>query len=126
MNFRIIFIKGERKAMINYNKNKLINQTLVKYYETFEHTLDTADYVPQKYNDKICYYIFKNLKKTFRKIDKEDRIYQREFNKKLKIKAKLKKKSEETPKKHKWLDFFKKLFKKSQRTKKNADSNLNS
>ena len=31
--------------MINYNKNKLINETLVKYYETFEHTLDTADYV---------------------------------------------------------------------------------
>ena len=48
--------------MINYNKNKLINETLVKYYETFEHTLDTIDFVPQKYNAKICKYIFKNLK----------------------------------------------------------------
>ncbi len=39
--------------MINYNKNKLINECLVKYYETFAHTLDTADYVPEKFNKKI-------------------------------------------------------------------------
>ena len=58
--------------MINYNKNKLINETLDKYYETFAHTLDTCDYVPEKYNDKVLRYIFKNLKKTFRKIDREE------------------------------------------------------
>lgn len=113
--------------MINYNKNKLINETLVKYYETFEHTLDTVDFVPQKYNAKICKYIFKNMKITFKKIDKEDRKFQKQFNKKIKDKEKAKKKKEETPKKkHKWLDFFKKLFKKGQRTAKNADSNNNS
>ena len=39
--------------MLNYNKNKLINECLTKYYETFSHTLDTADFVPEKYNDKI-------------------------------------------------------------------------
>ena len=39
--------------MINYNKNKLINECLCKYYETFSHTLDTADFVPDKYNVKI-------------------------------------------------------------------------
>ena len=38
--------------MINYNKNKLINTCLVKYYETFALTLDTADFVPEKYNKK--------------------------------------------------------------------------
>ena len=103
--------------MINYNKNKLINQTLVKYYETFEHTLDTADYVPQKFNDKICRYIFKNLKKTFKKIDKEDKVYQREFNKKLKNKEKLKKNAEKTHKKHKFLQFFKKIFYKNKKLK---------
>ena len=48
--------------MINYNKNELINTTLDKYYETFSHTLDTADYVPEKYNNKILKYIFKNMK----------------------------------------------------------------
>lgn len=74
--------------MINYNKNKLINTTLDKYYETFAHTLDTADYVPERYNQKICKYIFKNLRRTFRKIDKEDKIYQKELIKKEKIKLK--------------------------------------
>lgn len=77
--------------MINYNKNKLINTTLDKYYETFSHTLDTCDFVPEKFNKRICNYIFKNLKKHFKKIDKQDRKYQREFNKKVKRKKKLKK-----------------------------------
>ena len=73
--------------MINYNKNKLINKTLDKYYETFSHTLDTADFVPEKFNIRIGKYIFKNMKKAFRQIDKEDRQYQREFKKKLKAKS---------------------------------------
>ena len=73
--------------MINYHKNKLINKTLDKYYETFSHTLDTVDFVPEKFNIKIGKYIFKNMKKAFRQIDKEDRVYQRELRKKLKIKS---------------------------------------
>lgn len=77
--------------MINYNKNKLINKTLDKFYETFSHTLDTADFVPEQFNIKIGKYIFKNMKKAFRQIDKEDRQYQREFKKKLKVKIKFKK-----------------------------------
>lgn len=71
--------------MINYNKNKLINEALDEYYVTFSHTLDTADFVPDKFNDKINKYIFKNMKKVFRKLDKEDRKYQREFKKKQKL-----------------------------------------
>lgn len=74
--------------MINYNKNKLINKTLDKYYETFSHMLDTVDFVPEKFNDKISKYIFKNMKKAFRQIDKEDRIYQRELKKKLRAESK--------------------------------------
>ena len=73
--------------MINYNKNKLINKRLDKYYETFSHTLDTADFVPEKFNIKIGKYIFKNMRKAFRIIDKADRIYQRELKKKLKAKS---------------------------------------
>ena len=72
--------------MLNYNKNKLINTCLNKYYETFSHTRDTADFVPDEYNDKITKYIFKNMKKAFKRIDKEDRKYQRQFNKKQKSK----------------------------------------
>lgn len=79
--------------MLNYNKNKLINKCLVAYYETFAHTLDTSDYVPEKYNDKILKYIFKNMKRQFRKIDKEDKIYQAEQCKKARLKAKQTKKN---------------------------------
>ncbi len=66
---------------MNYNKNKLINECLTRYYETFSHTLDTADYVPDKFNMKILHYIFKNMKKSFKRIDREDRKYQRCFKK---------------------------------------------
>ena len=72
--------------LINFNKNKLINQTLDKYYDTFAHMLDTCDYVPEKYNNKIGKYIFKNMKRHFKLIDKEDRKFQKEFKKKNKLK----------------------------------------
>lgn len=97
--------------MINYNKNKLINETLDKYYDTFSHTLDTTDFVPEKYNKKICKYIFKNMKKTFRKINKEDRKFQGEFNKKQRILKKLKKKQE-------------KILKNQQKTNKNSKNKV--
>ena len=74
--------------MINYNKNKLINTCLETYYATFAQTLDTADFVPEKYNKKILAYIFKNMKRQFRKIDREDRPYQRAVRKREKLKAK--------------------------------------
>lgn len=70
--------------MINYHKNHLINQALDEFYETFSHTLDTAEFVPEKYNERINHYIFKNMKKAFRKLDKEDRKYQRQVKKKEK------------------------------------------
>ena len=74
--------------MINYNKNELINTTLDKYYETFSHMLDTSDYVPEKFNDKIVKYIFKNMKRTFKLIDADDKKYQRNFRKEVKKKEK--------------------------------------
>ena len=61
--------------MPNYHKNELINECLNKYYETFALTLDTADYVPAKFNAKILKYIFKSMKKQFKVIDKEDKRY---------------------------------------------------
>ena len=62
---------------MNYHKNDLIDECLIRFYTTFAHTLDTADYVPDKYNDKILKYIFKNMKKSFGKINREDRRWQR-------------------------------------------------
>lgn len=72
--------------MINFHKNLLINKTLDEYYQTFQHTLDTADYVPEKFNKRIANYIYKNMKKAFRQIDREDRKYQRELKRKIKLK----------------------------------------
>lgn len=73
---------------INYNKNKLIDTCLETYYATFARTLDTADFVPEKYNKKILAYIFKNMKRQFRKIDRADRQYQKGIARKEREKKK--------------------------------------
>lgn len=101
--------------MINFNKNKLINKTLDKYYETFSHTLDTADYVPEKFNNKIHKYIYKNMKKAFRKIDKEDYKYQKDLTRKLKLKTQEEKATEDKTK-NKLALFFQKLFSSKKRS----------
>ena len=73
---------------INYNKNKLIDTCLETYYGTFARTLDTVDFVPEKYNKKILAYIFKNMKRQFRRLDRADAQYQRAVRKKERAKAK--------------------------------------
>ena len=74
--------------MINYNKNNLVNTCLEKYYETFSRTLDTADFVPEKYNKRILAYIFKNMRRQFKRIDKADKSFQKDVAKKERLKAK--------------------------------------
>ena len=101
--------------MINFNKNELINTTLDKYYDTFAHTLDTSDFVPEKFNKKISKYIFKNMKKAFRRIDKEDRKYQRKFRKQVRKEEKEQKRLAK-PKKQGLLS---KLFKKKPKKEEN-------
>ena len=41
-----------------FKKNEYINETLDKHFETWSHTLDTADFVPRKYLKKIDKVIF--------------------------------------------------------------------
>lgn len=106
--------------MINYNKNKLINACLIKYYETFSHTLDTADFVPDKFNDKILNYIFKNMKKSFKKIDKEDRRYQKQKIKEQQAKAKKEKRRLKLVKRQ--AERERKLAKKQNRKSKNGNN----
>lgn len=69
--------------MLNYNKNRFINQYLQKYYKTFAQTLDTADYVLDSDNKKILGYIFYNLQKNFKKLDKVDKRYQRQLKRRM-------------------------------------------
>ena len=54
---------------MEFIKNELINKALDEYYQTFSHTLDTNDFVPEKFNDKISKYIYKNMNKKFKQID---------------------------------------------------------
>ena len=72
--------------MIDYKDNDLIDECLERFYETFEHTLDTADYVPQKYNDKILKYIFKRLNRKFKQIDRACKMYERAKKRKAQCK----------------------------------------
>ena len=60
---------------MEFIKNELINAVLENYFETFEKTLDTCDFVPEKYGKKIHAYIFKNMKRKFREVD---RTYRKE------------------------------------------------
>ena len=100
---------------MNFNKNKLINAVLRNYYNTFSFTLDTNDFVPQKFNKKIHNYIYKNMKKKFKEIDKEDKKYQQTFKKKQKLKLKQKIQIEDKPI-SKLVLFFKSLLKRKKRS----------
>ena len=71
---------------MDYYKNKLMRKLLSEYYNTFACTLDTADYVPSKFNNKIYSYIFKNMKKQFKQVDKEAKIHSKEVATKNKLK----------------------------------------
>jgi hypothetical protein len=62
---------------MEFIKNELINGVLDKYFETFSKTLDTADYVPKKYLAKIHRYIFKNMRKKFRQVNRAYRKQKR-------------------------------------------------
>ena len=62
---------------MEFIKNELINAVLEKYFETFSKTLDTADYVPVKYGRKIHAYIFKNMRRKFKEVDRAYRKQKR-------------------------------------------------
>ena len=66
---------------MNFNKNKLIDKTLKQFYKSYYLTVDTADFVTVKTNQKIYKYIDKNLKNAFHLIDKEDKKHQKRYKK---------------------------------------------
>lgn len=83
---------------MEFIKNELINNVLGEYYATFEKTLDTSDYVPKKYNDKVYRFIYKNLKKKFKEINFSYKGLKEEFIKGL-FEEKAKAEKEESEKK---------------------------
>ncbi len=75
---------------MEFNKNNLINSVLNNYYETFAQTLDTSDFVPEKFNKKIYKYIFKNMQKKFKEIEIYNLLYLSDIGYKLSVFDKLK------------------------------------
>lgn len=75
---------------MEFKKNELINEALDKHFETWSHTLDTADFVPAKYLNKIDRYIFKLLKKKLKELEIYYLLYLQEYGYKLSIFQKLK------------------------------------
>ena len=61
---------------VNYNENDLLDELHMRFFQSFALTLDTADYVPDKYIDKVYKRIYKVQKKMYKKIGKTDKAYQ--------------------------------------------------
>ncbi len=101
---------------MDYYKNKLMKKFFNEYYETFSCTLDTADYVPEKYNDKIYKIIFVSMKKQFRELEKEVKVHNKQIKLKLKLKSREEKAVKEKPK-SKLALLFSKLFARIKRRK---------
>jgi hypothetical protein len=92
-----------------FHKNELIDNVLQRNYQTFSLTLNTSEFVAQKYNDKISKYIFKNMRKEFREIDRLDRKYLRGLKKQEREKI-LAQRAASGVKKMTFKSFMKKLF----------------
>ncbi len=68
---------------INYNKNDLLDELHARFFQSYSLTLDTADYIPQKYIDKVYKELYKSQKAQYRKIGKTDKDYQKWFRAQL-------------------------------------------
>lgn len=70
--------------MIDYNKYELMKECLRETFDVYKETMDVGDYVPVSHLNKTFNWILKNMKKKQRKINKEDRKYQRQLKKLIK------------------------------------------
>lgn len=53
---------------MEFNKNKLMEETIDKYMNTWAMLIDTEDFVKEKYLDRIDKVIYKNLQKKLKEI----------------------------------------------------------
>lgn len=83
-----IIIRGEK--LMEFKKNELINATLDRFFETWQHTQDTADFVDEKFLKKVDKYIFKNMRKRLKQIDVYYLLYLKDKGVKLSLFNKLK------------------------------------
>jgi hypothetical protein len=81
-------LKG--KIKLDFYENNLVKETLNEYYDTFSRTLDTAEYVPEKFNAKISKYIYKKMQQKFCEIEIYTLLHLEENGYKLGLFQKLK------------------------------------
>lgn len=79
-----------RKIKLDFYENNLIKATLNEYYSTFQSTLDTSDFIPEKFNDKIRKYIYKKMQQKFKEIEIYNLLHLEENGYKLGLFQKLK------------------------------------
>ena len=70
---------------INYNKNDLLDELHARFFQSYSLTLDTADYIPQTYIQKVYKQLYKAQKAMYRKIGKTDKDYQKWFREQLPV-----------------------------------------
>lgn len=68
---------------VNYNVNCLLDELHARFFQSYALTLDTADYVPDKYINKVYKQIYKAQKKQYKKIFKTNKCYQKWFKEHL-------------------------------------------
>lgn len=61
-----------------------MKECLEETFQVYNATLDVGDYVPKGHLEKIYIWIFKQMKKKQRRIDREDRKYQRSLKQLIK------------------------------------------
>ena len=70
---------------MRYIFNNKTDATLTRFYQTYEKTLDTADYVSTKTNAFVYRFIDRAFKKALRTVSKETRIKMKRFRAEAKI-----------------------------------------
>lgn len=78
---KLIGINPDEK--INYNKNDLLDELHARFFQSYALTLDTADYIPQEYIDKVYKQIYKAQKKKYKEIFGIDKEYRKWFMEQL-------------------------------------------
>lgn len=68
---------------INYNKNDLLDELHARFFQSYALTLDTADYVPQGYVDKVYKQLYKAQKAMYKKVGGTDKEYQKWYRERL-------------------------------------------
>lgn len=75
---------------MQFYENELINEVIDNYVQTWSHTLDTGDFVDEKFLHKIDNFIFKKMKLKFKEVEIYKLLYLQERGFKLGLFQKLK------------------------------------